>query len=129
MQQELQHELQHEYDLEAIVQEIGTKLGLSWDQVGTKSGPSRDQVGTKPAPSWLQVEKLLNFTVTPRSIQEMMDLMELKNRTKFRNKYVNPLIETGVIERTIPDKPTSSNQEYFLTAKGVAFLQIFHPKV
>jgi predicted transcriptional regulator len=73
--------------------------------------------------SWHQVEKLLNFTDIPRSIQEMMDLMELKNRTKFRNKYVKPLIELGLLEQTIPDKPTSSNQAYFLTAKGIVFLK------
>jgi predicted HTH transcriptional regulator len=118
-----QPELQREYNVEAISQEVGTRLGLGRDQAGTKSGLSRDQVGTKSALSWHQVEKLLNFTDIPRSIQKMMDLMELKNRTKFRNKYVKPLIELGLLEQTIPDKPTSSNQEYFLTAKGIAFLK------
>jgi predicted transcriptional regulator len=42
---------------------------------------------------------------------------------KFRNKYVKPLIEVGLLEQTIPDKPTSSKQEYFLTTKGIAILQ------
>lgn len=127
------HTLQLEYDVEAIVQELGTKLGLNWNQVGTKSEPSRDQVGIrsgssrdqvgpKPGLSWRQVEKLLGFTETQRTIQEMMVLMELKNRTKFRIKYVKPLIELGLLELTIPDKPTSSNQQYFLTAKGIAIL-------
>jgi len=69
------------------------------------------------------VEKLLSFIETHRTIQEMMDLMVLKNRTKFRNKYINPLIELGIVERTIPNKPTSSKQEYFLTAKGIAMLK------
>ena len=128
-QHELQPESQHEFNVEAIGQEIGTKLGLGWDQVGTKSAPSRHQVGTKSALSWHQVEEILTFCQIPQPIQSIMELAQWKDRTKFRNKYVNPLIETGVIEWTIPDKPTSSNQEYFLTAKGVAFLQIFHLKV
>lgn len=53
-----------------------------------------------------------------------MELAQWKDRTKFRNKYINPLLELGIIEQTIPDKLTSSKQEYFLTAKGIAILQI-----
>lgn len=106
-QHELQPELQHEFDFAAIGQEIGTKSALSWHQV----------------------KEILDFCRNPQSIQNIMELAKWKDRTKFRNKYVNPLIELGVIERTIPGKPTSSNQEYFLTAKGVAFLQIIQPKV
>jgi len=50
-QPEFQQELQPEYDMEAIGKELGTKLGLSWDQAGTKLGPSWHQAGTKLAPS------------------------------------------------------------------------------
>jgi predicted transcriptional regulator len=57
-----------------------------------------------------------------------MELAKWKDRTKFRNKYVKPLIELELLEQTIPDKPRSSNQEYFLTVKGVAFLQILQSK-
>lgn len=44
------------------------------------------------------------------------------NRTKFRNQVLNPLIEAGLIEMTIPDKPTSSKQRYRITDKGRNFL-------
>lgn len=127
-QQELQQELQQEYDVDAIGQEIGTKLGLSWDQVGTKSALSRHQVGTKSAPGWHQVKEILDFCGNPQSIQNIMELAKWKDRTKFRNKYIKPLLELGIIEQTIPDKPTSSIQEYFLTAKGLAFLKILSPQ-
>lgn len=120
---------QQEPDMEAIGQAIGTKLGLSWSQVGTKLGLSRDQAGTKSATGWHQVEEILDSCKNPQPIQSMMELAQWKNRTKFRNKYINPLLELGVIEQTIPDKPTSSNQEYFLTAKGLAFLKILNPKI
>ncbi|MGP8283570.1 MAG: Fic family protein, partial [Desulfomonilaceae bacterium] len=45
------------------------------------------------------------------------------DRTKFRRQVLNPLIEAGFIEMTIPDKPQSSKQEYRLSDKGVNFLE------
>ena len=40
------------------------------------------------------------------------------DRTKFRHQVLNPLIEAGLLEMTIPDKPTSSKQKYRLTDEG-----------
>ncbi|MDE3257704.1 MAG: transcriptional regulator [Gemmatimonadota bacterium] len=41
-----------------------------------------------------------------------------KDRTKFRNQVLKPLLDAGWLEMTIPDKPTSSKQKYRLTDKG-----------
>lgn len=110
-------------DMKCIVKDLGVKLGLSWDQVGTKLGPSRDQVGAKSALSWHQVENLLAFAETARSIKELMDLLEWKNRTKFRAKYITPLLDLKLLQMTISDKPNSSKQQYYLTAEGRKFLE------
>jgi len=40
------------------------------------------------------------------------------SRTKFRHQVLNPLLDAGLIEMTIPDKPRSSKQRYRLTQKG-----------
>ena len=45
--------------------------------------------------------------------------MNYTDRTKFRRKYIQPLLEDGVLEHTIPDKPNSKNQKYRLTEKGL----------
>jgi ATP-dependent DNA helicase RecG len=40
------------------------------------------------------------------------------DRTKFRDQVVAPLLEAGLIEMTIPDKPRSSKQQYRTTDAG-----------
>jgi ATP-dependent DNA helicase RecG len=111
--------------------ELGTMLGLSWDQVGTKSGTKLGtklgtKSGTKLAPSWHQIDQLLSLAVKPVTMNEMMDLLDWKDRTKFRNKFINPFLETGVMLMTSPDKPKSSRQKYYLSEKGKAFLVELH---
>ena len=53
-----------------------------------------------------------------------MELSGKSNRTKFRDQVLKPLLAEGLIEQTIPDKPTSSKQRYRLTAKGRQLLTI-----
>ena len=52
------------------------------------------------------------------SRQELQDMLGLKNAEHFRKAYLLPVIETGVVEMTIPDKPKSRLQKYRLTEKG-----------
>jgi len=100
----------------------GTKLALSRDQVGIKSGSSRDQVGTKLGLSRDQVRLMLIACEKPVMIQELMTVMALKNRSKFRKKYLTPLLVENILAMTIPDKPTSSRQQYCLTEQGTRLL-------
>lgn len=47
------------------------------------------------------------------------------SRTKFRNQVLKPLLDAGVIEMTIPEKPRSSKQRYRLTSKGAVWLEAY----
>jgi hypothetical protein len=76
------------------------------------------QVGIKSAPSWHQVEIVLSSCEKPATVQPLMTIMEWKDRSKFREKYITPLLEEDILVMTIPDKPTSSRQQYCLTEKG-----------
>lgn len=49
----------------------------------------------------------------PMSAAEIMIKLKLKSRDGFRNNYIRPALEAGLIGMTEPDKPTSKNQRYF----------------
>ena len=53
-----------------------------------------------------------------QAITELMVLAGKKDRTKFRNQVLRPLLEEGLLEMTVPDKPRSSKQKYRVTARG-----------
>lgn len=67
--------------------------------------------------------KLLNLAKVAADIQALMKQAGQKNRTRFRNAVLKPLIECGLLEATIPDKAQSSKQKYRLTAMGRAILE------
>lgn len=102
---------------------FGTWPAPGRHQVGTKSAPGRHQVGARSAPGSNQIEKLLSSIGTSGNIREFMALLGWKDRSKFRAKYITPLLEQGILAMTIPDKPNSSRQEYYLTEKGRTFLE------
>jgi len=96
-----------------------TQLG---EQHGTKSGLSWDQVGTKISLKWDEVEILFIALQEPKSMGELKDLYGWSNTTKFKVKFISPLIEEKFVGMTFPDKPTSPKQRYFLTDRGKALL-------
>jgi ATP-dependent DNA helicase RecG len=98
--------------LESIAREnLSPRLSVEGrDQAGTKLGPSRDQV------------EIMRKCLTKKPIGELMQAIGRTNRTKFRDQVLKPLLEAGWLEMTIPDKPTSSKQQYRLTEAGMDFL-------
>lgn len=49
----------------------------------------------------------------PMSANEIMEKLNIKSKETFRDNYLNPSIELGLVKQTIPDKPTSKNQMYY----------------
>ena len=113
----------------------GTKTGLGWDQDGTKAGAQWDQDETKTGtvndkettekPKW-QPEtvqrEILKHCLEPQGIVALMRIFGRTNRTKFKTDFLAPLLEQGLLERTIPDRPTSKNQKYRTTEQGKKIL-------
>jgi Fic family protein len=49
----------------------------------------------------------------PLKAKEIMDLLGLKSLSSFKINYLIPALEAGLIKMTIPEKPTSKNQQYY----------------
>ncbi len=72
-----------------------------------------------------QVARLLRaLSKQPLTNQALMLELVLNHRPSFRNNYLNPALDAGLIERTQPDSPRSPTQKYRLTAKGREWLFI-----
>ena len=68
-----------------------------------------------------QVVRLLaSLQEGPKTATELMAGLELSHRPTFRNNYVRPAMDTGLVEMTRPESPTAKNQKYRLTARGRA---------
>ena len=60
-----------------------------------------------------QVERLLEIMGDDTlSTREIMGRLHLRHRPTFRDNYLLPAIELGLVEMTVPDKPNSSRQKY-----------------
>ena len=73
--------------------------------------PGRYQVGTKLALSRHQAD-ILRKCLNENRITELMKIAGRTDRAKFRNQMLNPLLRDGLLEMTIPQKPSSPLQKY-----------------
>jgi hypothetical protein len=77
------------------------------------------------APSRHQVEVMLKCHEN-QSIKSLMAVLDRTDRTKFRHQVLTPLLDAGLVEMTIPDKPRSSLQRYRLTEAGWHFVALHY---
>ena len=61
-------------------------------------------------------DKVLAYCIEPKTRTEIQEYLELKNRDHFRKAILNPLLESGQLIMSIPDKPTSPKQKFYTLA-------------
>ena len=63
----------------------------------------------------ININKLLDVMETgkPVTANEIMEKLEIKSKETLRGRYLDPAIKQGLVNLTIPDKPTSKNQMYY----------------
>ncbi len=69
------------------------------------------------------VEQLVAVLTGEMSRASIQAGLELKDRPHFIESYLKPALKAGLIEMTLPDKPTCRHQRYRLTAAGKALAE------
>lgn len=102
--------------------EILTLYNSLGEQVGVQV---REQVGVQvPSEKIKNLINILKSCQIPKKRVEILHFLKLTNHPKNYKSNVVPLIENGLLETTVPDKPKSSNQKYRTTEKGNLLLNI-----
>lgn len=57
--------------------------------------------------------KILEFCDTPRSRAEITEMLGIKTSFYTMERYVLPMVEKGILQMTIPEKPKSKFQKYY----------------
>jgi len=89
----------------------------------------RIEAAEAQADQWLELAlsrhqvEILHKCLIGTGITELMEIVGRTDSTKFRNQVLIPLIEAGLLEMTLPDKPRSSKQKYRVTEEGKRFVE------
>ncbi len=86
------------------------KVG-SWDE---KSGELLKKRGR------ILLSTLL-LTILPASLEELAEILGYKSKERYRDDYVKPLKDNGLIEYTL-EQANDPNQQYQITQRGINFL-------
>lgn len=69
------------------------------------------------------MKELLTVLDKEMSRPEIQKELNLYDRKHLRLSYLNPALELGLVEMTLPDKPKSKLQKYRLTQLGLNIKQ------
>jgi hypothetical protein len=98
---------------------LGRRPGRAIEAVTPEVAP---EVTPEVTPEVAPEIRLLSVLRGEMSRQALQVALGLKDDKHFREAYLIPALATGLIEMTIPDRPTSRLQKYRLTTKGQAVL-------
>ena len=95
---------------------IGTKPDEKTRQENPTRKPDKktrqENPTRKPDKKGLRRGQILEFCAEPRSLSEILNFLELKNRENLMQVYITPMIREGVLAMTEPENPTTRKQRY-----------------
>ena len=62
--------------------------------------------------------KIIDLCDVPRRLSDILEVLGVTNRGYFKKRYLDPLIKSGIVAMTNPEKPRASNQQYVITEAG-----------
>ncbi|SLM29543.1 putative transcriptional regulator [Desulfamplus magnetovallimortis] len=68
---------------------------------------------------------ILDYCEVARSLTELLEKAGFTNRGYFKKNHINPLINSGLLAMTKPDKPRAKNQKYILTEPGLQLVLLW----
>ena len=95
-------------DFSVILKNINYHYGQSIMNSTQVTTQVKTQVTTQVETS----DKILAFCSSPHSKAEIAEYCGYKNTKNFTKKYLRPLLDSGTLKMTVPDKPNSRNQKY-----------------
>lgn len=90
-----------------FIEFILEQIDLVLDEIRRQSGCPNENISR-------YVKRLLEVMEydTPYTANEILGLLGLKSKDTLRKNYLNPALEGGMVQMTIPDVPKSKNQRY-----------------
>lgn len=99
---------------------VAFMLDRTLDSLVTAAPQVAPQVTPQVTP---QVERLLLGIDGEMSREALQQALHLRDRKSFRERYLKPALDQGLIEMSVPDKPNSRLQRYRLTDRGRLWLE------
>ena len=62
-------------------------------------------------------KEVLRYCIFPRSSKEILEHIGVISHQKNRERFINTLVDAGLLDRTQPDSPNSPNQRYVVKRK------------
>lgn len=62
--------------------------------------------------------EIIDLCDVPRRLSEILSALGVSNRGYFKEHHLDPLIQSGIVAMTNPEKPRASNQQYVITDAG-----------
>lgn len=72
--------------------------------------------------------RLLDLCEVPRTLGDIMESLGFTNKTYFKRKYINTLINKGLLRMTKPEKPRAKDQKYVVTDSGLGIVKLWRDR-
>lgn len=91
------------------------EFGLSFEQPNEEPAEKILQIGRGKDGVFVNKQRqaeALKLCQRPRTRHELQVLLGIRNKSNFRTRVINPLLEKGLLKRTNPEKPDHPQQKY-----------------
>lgn len=82
------------------------------EKTNKKTDKKTDKKTNKKIKNKPQEKELINFCKKAKTLKEITIHFGFKDITTFKKNYINPLLENGSLQLTIPEQPRNRNQKY-----------------